>query len=103
SITRRVAASDAYAPLRLITDGSDIERIAAQTGLPRAEVEAAKRNLMLDEHILVDNQSGSLYRGRFDPFEEIASVWGKAARGEALTQAQKDFLKKLVRHEQAEG
>jgi hypothetical protein len=101
AIPRR-AGADLYEPLRHITDGSDVERIAAQTGLPRAQVEAAKRNLMLDEHILVDNQ-GALYRGRFEPFEEISKLWGRAARGEALSQADREFLKRLVRHEEAEG
>lgn len=104
AIPRRVATSpDLYEPLRAIADGSDIERIAAQTGIARAEVEAAKRNLMLDEHILVDNTTGALYRARFDPFEEVATIWGRAARGEALSQTERDFLRRLVRHEHAEG
>ena len=104
AIPRRApAGADLYEPLRRITDGSDIERIAAQTGLSRAEVEAAKRNLMLDEHILVDNQTSALFRGRFEPFAEIAGPWARAARGEALSQADREFLKRLVRHEHAEG
>jgi hypothetical protein len=103
-IPRRVPpGADLYEPLRQIKDGSDIERIAAQTGLPRAEVEAAKRNLMLEEHVLVDNQTGALYRGRFEPFAEVATPWSRAARGEALNQADREFLKRLVRHEHAEG
>ena len=57
---------------------------------------------MLDEHILVDN-SGALYRGRFEPFEEVARVWGRAARGGALADGERDFLRRLVRHEGAEG
>jgi hypothetical protein len=100
---RPPTGSDLYEPLRRITDGSDIERIAAQTGLSKAEVEAAKRNLMHDEHLLVDNQTGALYRGRFEPFEEIATPWARAARGEILNQADREFMKKLVRHEQVEG
>jgi len=28
---------------------------------------------MLDEHDLVDNQTGALYRGRFEPFADIAA------------------------------
>jgi hypothetical protein len=103
AIPRRVLTGpDLYEPLRMITDGSDIERIATQTGLSKAEVEAAKRNLMFDEHILVDNTTGALYRGRFEPFKDIAEVWGRAARDEA-TQAERQFLRRLVRHEQAEG
>jgi hypothetical protein len=103
AIPRRVpAGADLYEPLRRIADGSDIERIATRTGMSRAEVEVAKRNLMLDEHILVD-ASGALYRGRFDPFEEIARVWGRAARGEGLSEADAAFLRRLVRHEHAEG
>lgn len=102
-IPRRVPTSaDLYEPLRRITDGSDIARIAQETGMARAEVEAAKRNLMLDEHILVDN-AGALYRSRFEPFEEAASVWGRAARGEPLANADREFLKRLVKHEQVEG
>jgi hypothetical protein len=104
AIPRRVPAGpDLYEPLRRIVDGSDIERIATQTGLSRAEVAAAKRNLMFDEHILVDNATGALYRGRFDPFEEIARLRGRVARGEALTEADRQFLRRLVRHDQAEG
>jgi hypothetical protein len=101
AIPRRVpTGADLYEPLRRITDGSDIERIVTQTGLPRAEVEAAKRNLMFDEHILVDDVTGALYRGRFTPDEEIARVWSRAARGEAVDRG---FLQRLIRHEQAEG
>jgi hypothetical protein len=104
AIPRRVPAGpDLYEPLRRITDGSDIERIATQTGLSRAEIEAAKRNLMLDEHIMVDNVTGALYRGRFEPFSNIARLWGRAARGETLSQAERRFLRRLVRHEHAEG
>jgi hypothetical protein len=103
AIPRRVSGTaDLYEPLRRIADGTDIERIAAQTRLTRTEVEAAKRNLMLDEHILVDN-NGALYRGRFEPFQEIANVWGRAARGEPLTEADRLFLSRLIRHEGAEG
>jgi hypothetical protein len=103
AIPRRVAAgADAYEPLRAITDGSDIAQIARQTGFSRAEVEAAKRHLMLDEHLLVDN-AGALYRGRFDPYKELADAWGKAARGERLTQVDRKLLKDLVKHEFAEG
>jgi hypothetical protein len=103
AIPRRVAGGpDLYEPLRRITDGSDLARIARETGLTRAEVEAAKRNLMFDEHLLVDN-AGALYRGRFTPFDEVARVWGRAARGERLAEAERDFLRRLVRHEQAEG
>ncbi len=101
AIPRRVpTGADLYEPLRRIADGSDIERIATQAGLPRAEVEAAKRNLMFDEHILVDDATGALYRGRFTPDEEIARVWSRAARGEAVDRG---FLQRLIRHEQAEG
>jgi hypothetical protein len=100
---RALAGNDLYEPLRRITDGSDIERIAIETGMPRAQVEAAKRNLMLDEHILVDNTTGALYRARFEPFEDIARLWGRAARGERLADADREFLRRLVRHEQSEG
>lgn len=104
AIPRRVPTGpDLYEPLRRIADGSDIERIAGQTGFSRAEVEAAKRNLMFDEHILVDDVTGALYRWRFAPFEDIANLWGRAARGEALTEADRQFLRSLIRHEQAEG
>ena len=103
AIPRRVAVGpDLYQPLRNITDGSDIARIARQTGFSQAEVELAKRHLMLDEHIMVDN-AGALYRGRFDPFEDVARVWGRAARGEELTAGDRQFLNQLVRHEHAEG
>lgn len=103
AIPRRVSvAPDLYEPLRRIAGGIDIDRIASQTGLPRAEVEAAKRNLMLDEHILVDD-TGVLYRGRFDAYEDVANIWGRAARSEALSDADKLFLQRLVRHEFAEG
>ena len=104
AIPRRLPAGpDLYEPLRRITDGSDIERIATQTGLSRAEIEAAKRNLMFDEHILVDNATGALYRARFEPFEDIARLWGRAARGEMLSASERGFLRRLVRHEHAEG
>jgi len=104
AIPRRIPASaDAYEPLRRIVDGSDVRQIAQQTGLTRAEVEAAKRNLMLDEHVLVDNATGALYRGRFEPYEEVARLWGRAARGEILGEADRAFLRRLVRHEHAEG
>jgi hypothetical protein len=100
---RRIPTTpDLYQPFRNIADGSDIARIAQSTGLSRAEVQAAKRNLMLEEHILVDN-TGAVYRARFDPFPEVASAWGRAARGEALKHGDREFLQRLVRHEEAEG
>jgi hypothetical protein len=103
AIPRRVAAGpDLYEPLRAITDGSDIAQIAKQTGFSRAEVEAVKRHLMLDEHIMVDG-TGALYRGRFDPWKEFADVWAKAARGEQLAQADRKLLTALVHHEFTEG
>ena len=103
AIPRRVPAGpDLYEPLRAITDGSDIERVAAQTGLPRAEVEAAKRNLMLDEHILVDD-TGAVYRSRFEPFKDVADLWARAGHGQALADADRSFLRRLVKHEFAEG
>lgn len=103
AIPRRVAAGpDLYEPLRAITDGSDIARIAKQTGFSRAEVEAVKRHLMLDEHIMVDG-TGALYRGRFDPWKELADVWAKAARGEPLAQADRKLLNALVHHEFTEA
>ena len=58
---------------------------------------------MLDEHILVDDVTGALYRGRFEPFPDVAKVWGQAARGEAVKQADREFLGRLIRHETAEG
>jgi len=104
AIPRRVpTAGGLYEPLRAITDGSDIPRIARQTGFSRAEVEAVKRHLFFDEHVLVDG-SGALYRGRWaDEFEDVARAWGRAARGEPLSQADQQFLSRLVRHELAEG
>jgi hypothetical protein len=104
AIPRRAASrADLYEPLRTITDGSDVSRIAAETGASRAEVEAAKRNLMYDEHILVDDQTGALYRGQFESLPDIANVWGRAARGERLAREQREFLRNLIRHEHAEG
>jgi hypothetical protein len=104
AIPRRLpVGSDLYEPFRRITDGSDIGSIARQTGLSQAAVAAAKRNLMLDEHILVDNVTGALYRGRFEPFADVAKLWGRAARSEALADAERGFLRKLLRHEEAEG
>lgn len=103
AIPRRVPATpDAYEPLRKITDGSDLVRIANETGFSRAEVEAAKRNLMLDEHILVDSK-GALYRGQFEPQEDIVKYWGRAARGEKLSGEDKGLLRRLIKHEQVEG
>jgi hypothetical protein len=104
AIPRRVLTGpDLYEPLRQITDGSDISRIATQTGLSRAEVELCKRNLMFNEHILVDDVTGIMYRGRFTPFSEVATIWGRAARGEVLKGSDLQFLRKLVRHERFEG
>jgi len=104
AIPRRLpAGADLYEPLRQITDGSDIARIARETGFARAEIEAAKRNLMLDEHILVDDATGALYRSRFEPIPEVSKVWGRAARGEKIATSEREFLKKLVRHEHLEG
>ena len=104
AIPQRVPTEpDRYEPLRRITDGSDIERISAHTGLTTAEVEAAKNHLMFDEHVLVDNDTYEVFRGRFEPDEQIAKVWERAARGETLAKADIDFLHRLIRHEQAEG
>lgn len=103
-IPRRVpSGTDLYTPLRQITDGSDIEQIARLTGLSRAEVEAAKRHLMFDEHLLLDNMTEVLYRGRFDPWDDIADVWGRTARGEPLNASDRNFLRRLIRHEHLEG
>ena len=104
AIPRRVADTpDLYEPLRQITDGSDVAAIARGTGLSRAEVQAAKRHLMFDEHILVDNQ-GLLYRGRFTTYEETATPWTNAARsGGNLTKVDREYLTKLIRHEVTEG
>ena len=75
AIPRLVSSKpDLYEPLRRITDGSDVAAIARGTGIPRAEVEAAKRNLMFDEHILVD-KTGLIFRGRFEPFKNTANAW----------------------------
>ena len=104
AIPRRVADTpDLYEPLRQITDGSDVAAIARGTGISRAEVEAAKRNLMLEEHILVDN-AGLLYRGRFTPFDYLEKAWTRAAHsGGNLTKADRELMTKLIRHEATEG
>jgi hypothetical protein len=103
AIPRRILTKpDAYEPLRQIVDGSDIAQIARQTGLSRAQVAAAKEHFMFAEHVLVDD-TGALVRGRFDAYEDVAKIWGRAAKGEALNEADRAFLRKLVVHEQVEG
>lgn len=98
----RTPSPDHYARLRAITNGRDVRAVAASTGLPEAEVRAAKHHLMERVHILVDDD-GEVYRGRFKPFDDIAEVWGKAADGKALDKADRAFLHRIVRHEYEEG
>jgi hypothetical protein len=101
-IPRRVVENDAYAPIRAITDGSDVEAIARLTGLSRQEVAAARQHFMLDEHILVD-ANGGLYRGRFEAFAEDARLWLNAARGRPVAASDVAYLRRLVRHEVVEA
>src|SRR5205814_1767089 len=68
-----------------------------------AEIEAAKQHLMFDEHVLVDTRTGALYRGTFVPDEDIARVWGRAARGEVLAGGDRASLRRWITHERIEG
>jgi hypothetical protein len=101
-IPRRIVETDAYTPLRAITDGSDITAVARVTGMSRAEVEAAKRHFMLDEHILVDG-AGQLYRGRFVADARDARIWLAASQGRRLAAEDLQHLRQLVRHEVGEA
>ena len=101
-LPRRIAESDAYSPIRAITDGSDIEAVARVTGLTRQEVEAAKRHFMLDEHILVD-EAGQAYRGRFVADAEDGRLWLSAARGRRLAPGDIARLRRLIVHEAGEA
>ena len=84
AIPRRAPrARTCHEPLRRITDGSDIERIAAQTGLSRAEVEAAKRNLMLDEHILSTTRPARCSAGDSSRSRNCRALGSCRARGGA--------------------
>jgi hypothetical protein len=53
-------------------------------------------------HMLVD-EDGEVYRGRFEPDDEIAKVWGKAADGKRLDDDDRAYLHRIVRHEYEEG
>jgi hypothetical protein len=99
-IPRRPHVEDAYSPIRNITDGSDIKQIAKATGFPPEEVAAAKQHFMFDEHILVDNETGELFRGRFEAYPEDAARWLSVARGET---EHVPYLRRLLLHEHTEA
>jgi hypothetical protein len=101
-IPRRVVTNDAYAPIRAITDGSDVTAIARVTGLSRQEVAAARQHLMFDEHILVD-ANGGLFRGRFEAFDTDARLWLNVTQGRAVAASDVAYLRRLIRHEVVEA
>ena len=71
----------------------DVEKIADNTGIPKARIERIKQHLFHKEHILRDGKVG-----RFDPDHEIASAWDRLTHG--------DFIKndiKLLEHEAFES
>ena len=63
-----------------------------------ADIEAAKNNLMVDEHMLTDYDTGGYSPGRFDASDNIASAWTRLANGEPHPS---DIV--LLRHEIAES
>jgi hypothetical protein len=101
-IPRRIVDNDAYAPIRAITDGSDIEAVARVTGFTRGEVAAAKQHFMIDEHVLVDN-AGQAFRSRFVADARDGRIWLNAAQGRHLPAEEVTHLRRLVRHELVEG
>jgi len=92
---------DAYTPLREVSH--DIDRIAELTGIPREEVAQAKQHFMFEKHILVDPETGNLYRGRFEPYDDVAETWGKVVNGKPLSPDEIDYMRRLIKHEHAEA
>jgi hypothetical protein len=64
----------------------------------QADVEAAKNNLMVDEHMLIDYDTDGYNPGRFDASDNIASAWTRLANGNPPPS---DIV--LLRHEIAEA
>ena len=58
---------------------------------------------MFDEHILVDNVTGKLFRGGFETFKEDAKLWLKFAAGKPITSKELSYMTRLINHEWAEG
>lgn len=101
-IPRRIVENDAYAPIRAITDGSDVDAIARITGMSREQVAAARQHFFLDEQILVDD-AGALYRSRFVPYDRDARIWLQAGRGTVPAAEDLTHLRRLIRHESVEA
>jgi hypothetical protein len=100
-IKERPILDDPYARIR--ESSRDIDVIANLTGLPKEDVALAKEHFMVDTHVLVDDTTGELYRGRFTPDQLDVIVWGKVVDGQDLSQLEVKHLRDLILHENAEG
>jgi RHS repeat-associated protein len=81
----------------------EVENIARKTGWSAEDVAAVEKHWLKDEHILVDDATGAIRKGRFDVDEHSKGIWDKAARGEELTPEETAYLKKLLQHEKREA
>jgi hypothetical protein len=67
TIHEKPLKDDAYTAMRNASD--DTEKIAELTDLPKELVDKAKQHFMFEKHILVDAETGQLYRGTFEAYE----------------------------------
>jgi hypothetical protein len=92
-------AAEAYERFR--QNDEDVDAIAANTGLTREEVLAAKNNVMRDEHPIRDRYDGTMRNSRFDEDADIAAAWNRLRTGEPNPPHESDMA--LLRHEVAEA
>ncbi|SDE20752.1 hypothetical protein [Glycomyces harbinensis] len=92
-------AAEAYERFR--QNDEDVDAIAANTGLSREEVLAAKNNVMRDEHPIRDPYDGTLRNSRFDEDADIASAWNRLRTGNPNPPHESDLA--LLNHEVAEA
>ena len=104
-IPEQAIKNDAYTAMREAS--SDIEEIAELTELPKDLVDKAKQHFMFEKHILVDAETGQLYRGTFEPYDPSEDIgvaaWEKIVRGEKPSQNEIERLKHLIIHEAGES
>lgn len=92
-------AAEAYEHFRKNDD--DVDAIAANTGLSREDVLAAKNNVMRDEHPIRDPYDGTLRHSRFDEDADIAAAWNRLRTGDPTPPHESDLA--LLNHEVAEA
>jgi hypothetical protein len=93
----RYITEDSYKRIRETTE--DLAILSQYTGFQEEEISVAKHHYMSIEHILRDDETGQLYKGRFTPDHGVATLWERVIDGKELTDNQKEYLRQLIDHE----